>query len=107
MSWTKVVRATEVPAGTIKAVAVDGSPLVICRVSEGEAFAVEDCCSHDDAPLAGGSLSDHVIECPRHGGQFDVRTGQPVRMPAASAIDTVPAQLTEDGWIAVDAEQLP
>jgi nitrite reductase/ring-hydroxylating ferredoxin subunit len=107
MSWTKVLRASDVPTGTIKAVEVEGSPLVICRVSDDEAFAVEDCCSHDDAPLGGGSLSDHVIECPRHGGQFDVRSGQPVRMPAASAIDTVPTRITADGWIAVDEEQLP
>ncbi|MBW2455973.1 MAG: Rieske 2Fe-2S domain-containing protein [Deltaproteobacteria bacterium] len=107
MGWTKVVRASELPVGKVKPVVVDDSALVLCRVSEQEVRVVEDRCSHNDARLAGASLDDHVIECPHHGGRFDLRTGEAVRMPAASPIETVPAQITEDGWIAVDEEELP
>ncbi len=88
-------------------VEVDDSALVLCRVSEDEVRAVEDRCSHSDARLAGGSLESHVIECPHHGGRFDLRTGEALRMPAAAPIDTVPARITEEGWIAVDEEELP
>jgi 3-phenylpropionate/trans-cinnamate dioxygenase ferredoxin component len=31
--------------------------------------------------LAGGLVMDHIIECPKHNGQFDYRTGEAMRAP--------------------------
>jgi nitrite reductase/ring-hydroxylating ferredoxin subunit len=42
----------------------------------GEFYAIDNFCPHQGAPLAEGILTDHVIECDRHGWQFDVRTGR-------------------------------
>jgi nitrite reductase/ring-hydroxylating ferredoxin subunit len=49
---------------------------------EGEYYAIEDRCTHDDGPLAEGELRDCVIECPRHGARFDIRTGKVLSPPA-------------------------
>ena len=43
-----------------------------------EVFAVGDRCSHAEASLAEGEVFDHEVECPRHGSEFDLRTGAAV-----------------------------
>ena len=51
-------------------------------------YAIEDLCTHDGNPLAfdrndrPSKLDGYEIECPRHGGRFDVRTGDATRSPA-------------------------
>lgn len=49
---------------------------------DGEYYAIEDRCTHDDGPLAEGELYGCEIECPRHGARFDIRTGQVTAPPA-------------------------
>jgi len=103
MSWIRALSAEELPIGQTRLSLLDGERVVLCRVSDGEVYAIEDSCSHDDGPLGEGKLEEDVIECPRHGARFDVRTGAAVRMPAATPIETYPARIS-DGWIEVDLE---
>jgi 3-phenylpropionate/trans-cinnamate dioxygenase ferredoxin subunit len=49
---------------------------------DGQYYAVEDRCTHDDGPLADGELYGCEIECPRHGARFDIRTGKVTAPPA-------------------------
>jgi len=49
---------------------------------EGTFYAIEDVCTHDDGPLAEGELTGCIIECPRHGATFDIRTGKVLSAPA-------------------------
>lgn len=49
---------------------------------DGQYYAIEDRCTHDDGPLAEGELYDCEIECPRHGARFDIRTGKVTAPPA-------------------------
>lgn len=55
---------------------------------DGEYFAIEDLCTHDDGPLAEGVVSGCIIECPRHGAKFDVRTGKALSAPAHVDVPT-------------------
>jgi 3-phenylpropionate/trans-cinnamate dioxygenase ferredoxin component len=103
MSWTRAIVESELPRGSARPVSVDGERLVICRLEDGEVYAVEDSCSHDDGPLGQGTLAQGQIECPRHGARFDVRTGAATRMPAASPIETFPARI-DAGWVEIDLE---
>ena len=64
--------------------------IVICNVN-GEYFAIDDVCSHDDGELVSGEgqlIDSCQIECPRHGARFDVRTGEAKKMPAVAPIKT-------------------
>lgn len=65
---------------------------------DGELFAIEDRCSHDDGPLAEGTLDPQActIECPRHGALFDLRTGRPRTLPAYEPVDTFPVIIEND-----------
>ena len=73
---------------------------------EGELFAIEDRCSHDDGPLAEGPLdcAKRTLECPRHGSLFDMTTGKPLTLPAYEPVDTFPVRVTDDGLIQVEVE---
>ena len=55
---------------------------------DGEYYAIEDLCTHDDGPLAEGELHGYVIECPRHGATFDLQTGKALTAPAYVSVPT-------------------
>lgn len=66
-------------------VEVNNHVIAVFMVS-GRFYAIEDVCSHDDGPLADGELRGNVIECARHGAQFDITTGKVLKMPAITGI---------------------
>jgi 3-phenylpropionate/trans-cinnamate dioxygenase ferredoxin component len=71
----------------------------------GTVYAIEDRCSHDDGPLVEGELDQDncTIECPRHGSLFDLKTGQPLTLPAYVPVDTFPV-IIEDDTIKVEID---
>ncbi len=82
----KVAKVSEIPPGGKKLVEVDFVPVAIFNV-DGDFYAIEDVCTHDGGPLLEGTLERDEIVCPRHGARFNVRTGQPLCMPAVEPID--------------------
>jgi 3-phenylpropionate/trans-cinnamate dioxygenase ferredoxin subunit len=72
---------------------------------EGELYALEDRCSHDDGPLVEGDWEpdEGVVICPRHGARFDIRTGRPLSLPAIFPVDTFPVRV-EDGIVKVTVD---
>jgi 3-phenylpropionate/trans-cinnamate dioxygenase ferredoxin component len=91
----------EFPPGTVKIVR-EGDLAVGVFNAGGELYAIEDRCSHDDGPLAEGDFDAErcVVVCPRHGSEFDVRTGKPRTLPAYLPVPTYPVRV-EDGRIVV------
>ena len=71
----------------------------------GAVYAIEDRCSHDDGPLVEGELDQEecTIECPRHGSRFDLKTGNPLTLPAYVPVDTF-AVIIEDETIKLEVE---
>jgi nitrite reductase (NADH) small subunit len=81
----------EFPVGKFRIVTIDGKEIGILRMQDGEVHAVRNICPHKTAPVCRGYLggtwppSDagelqysrqgEVLVCPRHGWEFDVRTG--------------------------------
>lgn len=79
---------------------VDGSvPIAVFNV-DGELYAVDDTCTHQDASLADGWLDGCFVECPLHSSQFDVRTGEPHAPPAMRAVRTHMVSV-RDGYVYV------
>lgn len=70
-------------------------PIAIYRLGD-LFFATDDTCSHGDASLAEGFLcEDYSVECPYHGGKFDIRDGNPITLPCTEAIRTYPVVARE------------
>ncbi len=96
-----VARVGEIPVGGVKVVRVDDQPVALFHLEDGY-YAMDDLCTHDGGPLAEGTLEDHVIECPRHGARFDVRTGAVLRLPAVAPVPTYRVRVENEeiqvGW---------
>ncbi len=71
--------------------------IAMFRIGE-EVFAVSDRCSHAEASLAEGEVFDYEVECPRHGSEFDLRTGKPLSLPATKPVPTYEVAI-EDGVV--------
>ena len=71
----------------------------------GTLYAIEDRCSHDDGPLAEGPFDESrcAVECPRHGSQFDLKTGKPLTLPAYEPVDTFTV-IVEDDTIKLEVD---
>ncbi len=76
-----VASTAEVPPGERIVVELEDHYIAIFNV-DNHLYAIEDLCTHDGGPLAEGTLEGTVIECPRHGAQFDITTGKVLCMPA-------------------------
>jgi nitrite reductase/ring-hydroxylating ferredoxin subunit/uncharacterized membrane protein len=64
-----------------------GTRVVVARTEDGIA-AFDDRCTHRGGPLSDGTLICGIVQCPWHGSQFDVRTGEVKCGPAKEAIGT-------------------
>ena len=81
----------------MKLVTVDSLMIGVFHV-DGELYAVEDRCSHDDGPLAEGEFDADActVECPRHGSLFDLNTGKPRTLPAYRPVATFEVRVDGD-----------
>ncbi len=68
-----------------------------------EVYAIADRCSHAEASLADGEVFGTDVECPRHGSEFDLRTGEPLSLPATKSVPTFEVSV-EDGVVYVVVE---
>ncbi len=85
-TFTKAARVSDIPSGTKKTVFVTGKKIAIANV-DGEFFAIDDTCSHQQCSLGGeGFLDGSVIICGCHGAQFDVTDGKVLSLPAVSDV---------------------
>jgi 3-phenylpropionate/trans-cinnamate dioxygenase ferredoxin subunit len=60
---------------------------------DGNYYAIDDVCTHDDGPLAEGELQGCIIACPRHGATFDIRTGKVLTPPALTDVQSYDVQI--------------
>jgi 3-phenylpropionate/trans-cinnamate dioxygenase ferredoxin component len=94
----------DLPAGEKRLVELDDLEIGVFNCN-GTLYAIEDRCSHDDGELVEGEFDQDecVVECPRHGSRFDLKTGTPVNLPAYVPIDTFPVTVA-DGVIRVEVD---
>ena len=65
---------------------LNGTPVCVTRIGD-EVFAIAYTCSHSDASLSEGEVSDYKIECWLHGAEFDLRSGEVVTPPASIPVE--------------------
>jgi 3-phenylpropionate/trans-cinnamate dioxygenase ferredoxin subunit len=70
-----------------------GRTYAVYRSPADEYFCTDGLCSHEAVHLADGLVLDYRIECPKHSGEFDYRTGTAMRMPACKNLKTYPTRL--------------
>ena len=85
--WHEVAKVDDLAPGQMMYVEVGEDPVVLINL-DGEFFALSDICTHQDASLSDGEIVGDEIECPLHGGAFEIRTGQPASFPVVVPVET-------------------
>lgn len=94
-TYLDVCAIDDLPLGERLFIQLGEVPVVIMNVN-GEYYAIEDVCTHDDGPLGEGEIEDDEIICPRHGARFNLRTGEVLTLPAVIGVNTYPIKIQGD-----------
>jgi nitrite reductase/ring-hydroxylating ferredoxin subunit len=95
--WYAVAKTNELAPGEMMYVEVGKKYEPVCLINlDGTFYALNDCCTHEDASLADGTIDGDEIECPMHGGAFEIRTGQPAAMPVVTPVQTYQVRVVGD-----------
>jgi 3-phenylpropionate/trans-cinnamate dioxygenase ferredoxin subunit len=78
-----------------------GRTYAIYRSPDDAYFATDGLCTHERVHLAGGLVMDNIIECPKHNGRFDYRTGAAKGAPVCVDLKTYPVKV-ETGKVFID-----
>ncbi len=76
-------------------VTVGETVVAMFRIGD-EVFAIGDVCSHAEASLAEGEVYDKAVECPRHGSEFDLTSGEPLSLPATRPVPVYQVSVEDD-----------
>jgi 3-phenylpropionate/trans-cinnamate dioxygenase ferredoxin component len=107
-AWTFVCAVGELLPGEMKTAwdEVTAVPIVVFNY-DGEYYALEDKCSHEDFELSAGNYDagEATIECVLHGARFDIRNGTPLCAPAYTGVPKFPVKLEHGAvWTRDDRE---
>jgi nitrite reductase (NADH) small subunit len=78
--FVTVARVGEIPVGAARQVTVDGRWVALFHI-DGTYHAVDNLCLHRGGPLCEGPVGGHIVTCPWHGWQYDVRNGALIQDP--------------------------
>ncbi len=91
-----VCNANDIQVKQALRILIDDYPVAIVKDSMGDIHAIGDTCSHADISLAEGEIEGCAIECWGHGSQFDLRSGQPLQLPAYDPVPVFAVALDGD-----------
>jgi 3-phenylpropionate/trans-cinnamate dioxygenase ferredoxin subunit len=101
LAKVRVASVGEVPVESLKAVMADHTEICLARAEDGNFYAINDVCTHENFLLSGGELFDLQVECPQHGSRFSLVTGKVTGLPAVIPAETYPVTV-EDGEVYVE-----
>jgi 3-phenylpropionate/trans-cinnamate dioxygenase ferredoxin component len=106
--WVQICDAGAIPPGHAARVEIGDLPIAVFNV-DGAFYCLDDTCSHAMASLSEGELHPQTcaIECPLHGSQFDLKTGEPVGLPAVEPVRVHQVELRGgELWVSLSEEEL-
>ncbi len=95
VEYHAVAKTDEIKDGDVMQVLVGRREIALFNV-EGAFYATDDMCTHAYASLADGYVEGDIIECPLHGGCFEIKTGKVASAPAIEDLRTYPVKVEGD-----------
>ncbi len=101
MARYRVASVEELADQTMKRVEAGNTPVCLAHAEDGNFYALNDICTHEEFSLSDGELWDMDVECPQHGSRFNLATGKVTGLPAVIPAKTYPVSV-EDSDIFVE-----
>lgn len=92
-TWVEVCAADEIDEEDVVRFDHAGRTFAIYRSPEDTYHATDGLCTHEKIHLADGLVMDHIIECPKHNGRFDYKTGEAKGAPVCVDLRTYPVKV--------------
>lgn len=93
--FVKAAEVGDLKPGQMKLVRIAGERILLCNY-DGQLYAVNEACTHEDGMLSRGLLFEYEVACPLHGATFDVRTGEVITPPAMEGLQVYPVKIDGD-----------
>ena len=101
--WIEACAADDIELEDVLRFDHGGRTFAIYRSPDDRYYATDGLCTHEKIPLADGLVMDNVIECPKHNGRFDYRTGEAKGAPVCINLRTYPVKV-QGGKIHIDID---
>jgi 3-phenylpropionate/trans-cinnamate dioxygenase ferredoxin subunit len=102
-SWIDACAADELEQEDVIRFDHGGQTYAIYRSPDDRYFATEGLCTHERVHLADGLVMGSTIECPKHNGRFDYRTGEAKGAPVCINLKTYPVKV-ENGRVLIQTD---
>jgi len=89
----RVASVGDVPLESLKKVEAGSTPVCLAHAVDGNFYALNDTCTHEEFSLSEGELWEMDVECPQHGSRFNLVTG---KVTAVIPATTYPVTLEGD-----------
>jgi 3-phenylpropionate/trans-cinnamate dioxygenase ferredoxin component len=86
----RVAAVGDLPTDSVKRVDAGSTPVCLAHAEDGNFYAINDVCTHEEFSLSDGELWGMDVECPHHGSRFNLVTGKVTGLPAVIPATTYP-----------------
>lgn len=93
LDWVEVCAVEEIEEEDVIRFDRGAKTYAVYRTLEGDFYATDGLCTHEQVHLADGIVIDSLIECPKHQGRFDIRSGEAKSAPACVNLKTHPVRV--------------
>lgn len=97
--YVEIANVSDIKDGELKVFEVNDESIILIKLG-GEFFAYKNQCSHMELELNDAEIEGETLTCPWHGAQFNIRTGDVVRLPASGPLEKYEVKI-QDGKIFV------
>ena len=98
--WVDVCSPSEIEEEDLMRFDHGDRTFAVYRSADDEYFCTDGLCTHEQVHLADGLVMDYIIECPKHNGRFDYRTGEAKGAPVCVDLNAYPAKI-ENGRVLI------
>jgi 3-phenylpropionate/trans-cinnamate dioxygenase ferredoxin component len=99
--WIEACAADAIDTEDVARFDHSGKTYALYRSPDDKYYATDGLCTHEKIHLCDGLVMDHTIECPKHNGRFDYRTGAAKGAPVCINLKTYPVKV-EDGKLFIN-----
>ncbi|MCY4446084.1 MAG: Rieske 2Fe-2S domain-containing protein [Rhodobacteraceae bacterium] len=93
VNWIEVCGVDEIEVEGIKRFDCNGRLYIVCRSPDDDFFCLDGLCTHEKVDLSEGMIFEGELECPKHFGTFDYKTGAAIGAPVCINLNTYPVKV--------------